>query len=84
MALGLALALAVLLIGLSGLIGSGSGDQLMRELSLVWSVDDLWSSMNWELVKADGNVGTYLVVGLGLIGFMTKPRHSRWVREGVG
>lgn len=37
----LAVLLAMLLVGLSGLVGSGSSNQLVGELSLVGSVDNL-------------------------------------------
>ena len=42
---GLAVGGDVLLVGLSGLVGSSSGDELVRELGLVGGVGDLRKSL---------------------------------------
>ena len=47
-ALGLTVALAVLFVGLSSLVGSSSGNELVGELSLVGSVGDLDSRMGLD------------------------------------
>ena len=44
-AIGLAILRAVLLVGLHGLVGRGTADQLVRELGLVGGVGDLRKSI---------------------------------------
>ena len=67
--------IAVVLIGLHGLVGRSPGDELMGEGGLVVALDLGEVLVAAAGAAAAGEDGTHLLVGLGLIGVVAEPTH---------
>ena len=62
------------------LVGRGGGNKLVRKLGLVGGVLDLYSTVPVSIRDSIQDEGTYLLVGLSLIGIVAEPTHDKCKR----